>query len=400
MNIHDTLETVFNNYLAEKEKPFKANWLAATLRQGFDADELFFNADNVKIYGSGGTGLWAAAPWIAICDTDITKSVQRGFFVVYLFSEDMKRVYLSLNQGWTFWEKEFKNETIDMPAEEKARTVASYFQNELSIRNTALPMKLSSDNSKHNSLAFGYEAGEIYSIEYDANQLPTNTELVKDIELMWSKLMSVKAMMQDTKDLEKSATYILNYQCTTTYTDNAAEAEAITDKLEHASLIEKERPTLRKKLKPTKNKKRTVRRIDYLAEQERNQKLGLSGEELVLEYEKERLVNYPELQDKVKRVSKEGDGDGYDIFSFNFDGSPLYIEVKTTNHEATTPFFMSQNEYAFALENKEDYVIYRLYRFTDLAKKNIDQVKFYKIQGQNIEHELNLTPAAYQVNLK
>lgn len=126
----------------------------------------------------------------------------------------------------------------------------------------------------------------------------------------------------------------------------------------------------------------------------------MSGEELVLEYEKERLVNYPELQDKVKRVSKEGDGDGYDIFSFNFDGSPLYIEVKTTNHEATTPFFMSQNEYAFALENKEDYVIYRLYRFTDLAKKNIDQVKFYKIQGQNIEHELNLTPAAYQVNLK
>lgn len=400
MNIHDTLETVFDNYLAEKEKPFKANWLAATLREGIDADGLSFSTDNVKIYGSGGTSLWAAAPWIAICDTEITKSVQRGFFVVYLFSEDMKRVYLSLNQGWTFWEKEFKDETIDMSAEAKAKAVASYFQNELSIRNTALPMKLSANSSKHN-LAFGYEAGEIYSIEYDANQLPSNTELVKDLELMWSKFLNLKAMLQDTKDLEKSATYILNYQRITSYTDNAEEAETIADKLEHASLIEKERPIPRKKSKSAKGRKnRTVRKTDYLAEQERKQKLGLSGEELVLEYEKERLANYPDLQNKVKRVSKEGDGDGYDIFSFNFDGSPLYIEVKTTNNEATAPFFMSQNEYAFALENKENYVIYRLYEFTDLAKKNIDQVKFYKIQGQNIEQELNLIPAAYQVNLK
>ena len=43
-------------------------------------------------------------------DPEITTSTMRGYYVVYLFSIDMKRVYLSFNQGMTDIEKELKTE--------------------------------------------------------------------------------------------------------------------------------------------------------------------------------------------------------------------------------------------------------------------------------------------------
>src|SRR5690606_13649385 len=40
-------------------------------------------------------------PWIAIYDKRITTTAQEGVYIVYLFSADMERVYLTLNQGCT-----------------------------------------------------------------------------------------------------------------------------------------------------------------------------------------------------------------------------------------------------------------------------------------------------------
>ena len=37
---------------------------------------------------------------------DITTSTQRGYYIVYLFSEDMERLYLTLAQGVTETTKE------------------------------------------------------------------------------------------------------------------------------------------------------------------------------------------------------------------------------------------------------------------------------------------------------
>ena len=37
---------------------------------------------------------------------DITTSTQRGYYIVYLFSEDMQRLYLTIGQGVTETSKE------------------------------------------------------------------------------------------------------------------------------------------------------------------------------------------------------------------------------------------------------------------------------------------------------
>lgn len=62
--------------------------------------------DIVKEYslsarGSCGAGTWTRYPWIAAYNEEITTTIQRGVYIVYLFSEDISRVYLTLNQGCT-----------------------------------------------------------------------------------------------------------------------------------------------------------------------------------------------------------------------------------------------------------------------------------------------------------
>ena len=82
---------------------------------------------------------------------------------------------------------------------------------------------------------------------------------------------------------------------------------------------------------------------DYSIRDNNNKKLGDLGEELVLRFEKKSLVdaNRQDLADKVIHVSKvEGDGAGYDIKSYDVDGSIKYIEVKSTRGNINTDFFM------------------------------------------------------------
>jgi molybdate-binding protein len=70
----------------------------------------------------------------------------------------------------------------------------------------------------------------------------------------------------------------------------------------------------------------------------------------------------------------KGDGTGYDIQSFNEDGSTRYIEVKTTNAGASTPFYVSQNELDFSEEVGESFFIYRVFDFST-------DPKFYELRG-------------------
>lgn len=53
------------------------------------------------VNGSVGKGLATKTPWIAILDKDITSSTREGVYIVFLFSSDYKRVYITLNQGTT-----------------------------------------------------------------------------------------------------------------------------------------------------------------------------------------------------------------------------------------------------------------------------------------------------------
>ena len=53
----------------------------------------------IAVRGSGGQGNTAQIPWVAFLDPDETETPTEGVYLVYLFSSDLERVYLSLNQG-------------------------------------------------------------------------------------------------------------------------------------------------------------------------------------------------------------------------------------------------------------------------------------------------------------
>lgn len=110
-----------------------------------------------------------------------------------------------------------------------------------------------------------------------------------------------------------------------------------------------------------------AQRYDVAGRDERNRKLGRSGEELVLRHEHSTLTaaGRSDLAKKIRWVSvDEGDGAGFDIASFLPNGRERLIEVKTTNGWNRTPFHISANELAVADRRRTDWVLFRLWNFS------------------------------------
>jgi hypothetical protein len=114
---------------------------------------------------------------------------------------------------------------------------------------------------------------------------------------------------------------------------------------------------------------RLIRKFDPVERDFKNRSLGKAGEEVVFMFERQQLIaqGRSDLASNVRWISQEdGDGAGYDIRSYNQNGSERLIEVKTTNGIQTTPFYLTRNELSFSKEKPKEFRICRLY---DFAKK-------------------------------
>lgn len=111
---------------------------------------------------------------------------------------------------------------------------------------------------------------------------------------------------------------------------------------------------------------RIARKFDPAVRDSRNRALGRQGEERVFFSEQAilRSVGRADLASKIRWVSEEdGDGSGYDIRSWNPDGTERLIEVKTTTGHKATPFLLSENERAFSEERPDAFRLARIYDF-------------------------------------
>lgn len=121
---------------------------------------------------------------------------------------------------------------------------------------------------------------------------------------------------------------------------------------------------------------RTPVKINYLEREQKNQSLGMLGEELVVEYEKWHLKREGKSRyaDQVRWIAREeGDGLGYDILSKDFAGNDKFIEVKTTKLTKKTPIYFSKNELDFSITNRDKFYLYRLFNFEKDARMFIRQ---------------------------
>lgn len=117
-------------------------------------------------------------------------------------------------------------------------------------------------------------------------------------------------------------------------------------------------------------------KVNYLEKEQNNVKLGMIGEEIVMEYERRNLIKLGKenLAEKVEWISQErGDGLGFDILSKYKNGKDKYIEVKTTKLSKESPFFFTRNEMLFSLGHKSDYHLYRLFDMDKRPKMFVKQ---------------------------
>ena len=108
-----------------------------------------FSTNDYRIKGSIGTGRVSKCPWVAIMNKKETESTQSGIYLVFLFSKDLKTVYLSLAQGVT---------NLKLPEIIKNR---DDLRNELQLESTLL---LQYNDQQIDSKE--YKASAIYSNEW------------------------------------------------------------------------------------------------------------------------------------------------------------------------------------------------------------------------------------------
>ena len=141
-----------------------------------------------------------------------------------------------------------------------------------------------------------------------------------------------------------------------------------------------------------------ARHVNYTQREAENRRLGESGEQFVLDFERFHLTRAgrSDLAAEVEWSSREqGDGLGYDLRSFRIgtDGvardEEVFIEVKTTNRGKYQPFYISEHELAFSRKFNDRYNLYRVYDFCSRGRR------LYQMSGL-VENHVHLDPVLYR----
>lgn len=107
--------------------------------------------------------------------------------------------------------------------------------------------------------------------------------------------------------------------------------------------------------------------LDFRLREHRSTQLAAAGERFVLAFERARLRELG-LKEKSAEVMWQsqtfGESFGYDIRSFNEDGSDRYICVKTTNFGPYFPYTLLAREMEKAKADASNFYLYRVFQFT------------------------------------
>lgn len=136
-----------------------------------------------------------------------------------------------------------------------------------------------------------------------------------------------------------------------------------------------------------------LRRILKICEE-----IGALGEQAVLVAERSRLrrLGYPKQAEKVERVSLKSVSHGYDILSFEDDGSTKrYLEVKATNGSGSV-VDISRGEWRAAAKHASQYYLVRV------TNARVAPTLFYIRNPAKLERDGQIvrTPTGWQVDLR
>lgn len=149
-------------------------------------------------------------PWISILNPELTTTTQAGLYVVYLYSADMKKLFLSMNQGYTRHEEvaeqsgykgRAKRDRACETLRSEARDLLAGLQDrDLVPARNVESISLGADGS----LPRGYEAGHIVGFEYNFENFPSDDVLQNDLDAMFTIYDATREINDEIRSLGKT----------------------------------------------------------------------------------------------------------------------------------------------------------------------------------------------------
>ena len=301
--------------------------------------EILGPASHLHVRGSDGAGNITATPWVGIFDPRVTTSATSGYYIVYLYSVDLRSLTLCLAFGITQFEKQFGGPRAAFPPmREAALRLQNLYNSFVPDRYSRLPIALAAD--RRHRLHFAYEQSAVFSLApYAVDDLPTDQQLQSDL----LEIVGIyNAIMED--PLRPEIEQLIQ---------SVVPAPTSIDQIE----VRDFEPRSAKK--GVKGTSRAAGRQRYSPQ---SRKVGDAGEQAVLRYEKFKLESCgrQDLVPKICHHAADGEFPGWDITSYDEDGTPIFIEVKSSIGSSVSAIDITSNEWraATASTNQGRYFIY------------------------------------------
>lgn len=336
--------------------------------------------DAYQVKGSTGQTRITAAPWLGTFNLDITNGASKGYYVVYLYSEDLERLYLILGIGTRQFELVSSGKKEQYARMQKAcgrlRDVfAPHIPERLRDRLEFADPELAETRTSQRHRE--YEKGAIYYLSYDLSDLPDEAQLVTDYRDM---VAFYGATVEDpvTPRMESLLA-------------GTVDLDTIPRDISATPFVP--RP-------PKKSSSSTSGSFGARRSHTEAKEVGDDGERVVLEYERRKLlqVGRSDLVNDIVHEEAKGSRPGWDITSFGKDGEKIYIEVKATTASRFDVFELTANEWraAHAVETRDRYYVYLV--TSALTKK--PQIEIIEAPHQLLTTKiLDARPVGYAVSL-
>lgn len=211
MSLNSTLTTInqiAEIYLEAKNYPFNSdnqafdllyNQLPEAIRNDFNLDVCY------NVEGSSGKGKFTEIPWVRIFSNKIAPTAQRGIYIVFLFTSDMRGVYLSLNQGYSY----FGDKYGAKEGRENVKRVVRYFQSKENLIPENIKKEI--DLKATGNLGKGYMAAHLAGYYYEISNLPSESMLYKNLASLLSIYSRIEKEIGNSS-IEKFYNDVVEYQ--------------------------------------------------------------------------------------------------------------------------------------------------------------------------------------------
>ena len=137
-------------------------------------------------------------------------------------------------------------------------------------------------------------------------------------------------------------------------------------------------------------------KTDYKDNANRNNRLGLRGENIVYNLEKQFLLSHELPTNKLIHISKTNDAAGYDIQSSDETGATKYIEVKSTRSKPEMASFIITSNEKRKAESLKNYYLYIVFEADTIHPK----ILRLKHPFRNPHVAMRITPISYRVEFR